>query len=154
GAEGAGADVGDEGGAGGGAGTLPQLGAVAAVVGAEEKRSIHVRQVVEVGGVGAGEDVLDEGGSGGGAVALPQLAAVAPVSIAAGHSLNVQRKEERKKCRMPGVVSRTPASRPARGTVRPDPEAFARALLRRPQQRRSERRPRSVPKAKQTPAPA
>src|SRR5579885_3476300 len=67
------------GGAGGGTVALPQLGAVAAVVGPEEQHTGHVRQIVHGGCRGAGPDVADEGGAGGGAVGFPQLDAVAAV---------------------------------------------------------------------------
>src|SRR5262249_57153111 len=66
-------DVLDEGGAGRSAVALPQLPPVRAVVGREEQRPVHVRQVAEVGGGAAGADVLEHYGAGGGAVALPQL---------------------------------------------------------------------------------
>src|SRR5262249_51979535 len=72
-------DVLDEGGAGGGAVGLPQLGAAAAVVGREEQRAVDVPQVVRAGAGGAEVDVLDEGGAGGSPVRLPQLVAVAAV---------------------------------------------------------------------------
>src|SRR5262249_54728483 len=72
-------DIVDEGGAGGGAVALPQLDAVAAIVGIEEQGAADVRQTVGVGAGGAGKDVIDQGSAGGGAVALPQLDAVAAV---------------------------------------------------------------------------
>ena len=93
GAAAAGVDVLDQDGSGGGAIALPQLDAVRAVVGREEQRAVHVRQVAGARAVGdvsvvptavvsivvvlirSREDVLDQGGAGGGAVALPQLVA-------------------------------------------------------------------------------
>src|SRR5206468_103048 len=77
---GAGVDVLDQRGAGGGAVALPQLEAVGAVVGAEEQRAADGGQVRGEGTVGAAVDVLEQHGAGGGAVALPQLDAVGAVA--------------------------------------------------------------------------
>src|SRR5262249_54833982 len=72
----AGVDVGDQGGAGGGAVALPEFGAVNAVVGGEEEGAADGGQVRRVGRGAAGVDVLDEDRAGGGAVGLPQLGPV------------------------------------------------------------------------------
>src|SRR5262249_9160114 len=58
---GARSDILDEYGAGGGAVALPQLDAVAAVVGLEEQGAADRGQVGGVGTVGAGVEVVDEG---------------------------------------------------------------------------------------------
>ena len=60
GAVGAGVDVLDQVGAGGGAVALPQLDAVRAVVGGEVEHAVDVGQVDEGGAVAAGVDVLDQ----------------------------------------------------------------------------------------------
>ena len=54
---------------------LPQLVAVRPVVGREEERAVHVRQVGGDGAGGTRIDVLDQDGAGGRAVALPELVA-------------------------------------------------------------------------------
>src|SRR5262249_41796599 len=65
----------DQGGAGGRAVSLPQLPSVGAVLGREEERPVHVRQVAGRRTGIAGVDVLDQGGTGLGGVAPPQLVA-------------------------------------------------------------------------------
>ena len=73
-------DVLDQDGAGGRAVALPKLIAVGAVVGREEERPAHVREIRGIeDAAAAGLDVLDHDGAGGRAVALPELLAVGAV---------------------------------------------------------------------------
>src|SRR5262249_30179515 len=63
----------DEGGAGGGAFALPQLGAGRTVVGPEEESAVHVRERPDARASAAGVYVLDQDSAGLRAVTLPQL---------------------------------------------------------------------------------
>ena len=101
-------DVLDQDGAGGGAVALPQLRAVSAVVGREEQRAVHVRQVSWGTSCRCRIDVLDQDGAGGGAVALPQLVpCVAVVGREEQRAVHVRQVSRGTSRSLPGLMSLT-----------------------------------------------
>ena len=72
-------DIIDKNGPGEGAVTLPQLITIRAIIGAEEQRTVHVRQRPRIRTSASTANIFDECSPGGGAVTLPKFSPICAV---------------------------------------------------------------------------